>query len=426
MPQLSKEEIVTLVTLKAKGQSQCAIARTLGVTEAAVRYHLRRQAAGATDGRAGKRRKAEELAAVIEHWMSVHQPEPADGRPSRPANLKLLYEHLVAEHGYAGSYQSVRRYVRSKSPRPRLRPFRRVETPPGAQAQVDWAEAHVDIGDGPQRLYAFLLVLSHSRKAVVVWSRRMDQLAWHHCHNEALRRIGGVPAVVRIDNLKTGVSRGAGPWGEVNGAYRSYARAVGFHVDACLPRAPEHKGKVENQANHALAALSLHGRRFDGLADLQRWTDEQLERRDRRRKCPATGASVTDAWVAEQAHLRPLPLLPEVFDVAVTRSVHKDCTVNFEDRAYSVPFTLLGRQVEVRGCTHSVQVLAEGQVVAEHPRGTPARVVIDPRHYEGPGDGRVAPPTPLGKLARRLQEIAAAPVEQRPLDLYAALAEVAR
>lgn len=426
MPQLSKEEIVTLVTLKSKGQSHCEIARMLGVTEGAVRYHLRRQAAGASDGRSGKPRKAEEMAAVIEHWMSVHQPAPSDGRPARPANLKVLYEHLVAEHGYAGSYQSVRRYVRAKYPRPRLRPFRRVETPPGAQAQVDWTDAQVDIGDGPQKLHAFVFVLSHSRKSVVVWSRRMDQLAWHHCHNEALRRVAGVPAVVRIDNLKTGVRRGAGPWGEVNGAYRSYARAVGFHVDACLPRAPEHKGKVENQANHALASLNLDGRRFDSLADLQRWTDERLERRDRRRRCPATGTSVAQAWQTEQSQLRPLPILPEVFDVAVTRSVHKDCTVNFEDRSYSVPFVLLGRQVEVRGCTASVQILHEGQVVAEHPRGTPHRLVIDPRHYEGPGDERVAPPTPLGKLARRLQEIAAAPVEQRPLDLYAALAEVAR
>jgi hypothetical protein len=38
----------------------------------------------------------------------------------------------------------------------------------------------------------------------------------------------------------------------------------------------------------------------------------------------------------------------------------------------------------------------------------------------------VLPPTPLGKLSRRLQTIAEMPVAQRPTDLYAALAEVAR
>jgi hypothetical protein len=69
----------------------------------------------------------------------------------------------------------------------------------------------------------------------------MDQLAWHHAHNEAFRRLGGVPATLRIDNLKTGIGWGAGPWGEINLAYRSYARSLCFHIDACLPRCPEDK-----------------------------------------------------------------------------------------------------------------------------------------------------------------------------------------
>ena len=38
----------------------------------------------------------------------------------------------------------------------------------------------------------------------------------------------------------------------------------------------------------------------------------------------------------------------------------------------------------------------------------------------------VEAPVPLGKMGQRLQEILAQPVEQRPLDLYAALAGVAR
>ena len=119
-------------------------------------------------------------------------------------------------------------------------------------------------------------------------------------------------------------------------------------------------------------------------------------------------------------------MLPVAFDVVRTRPVQKDCTISFEGRSYSVPFVLCGLQVEVRGCAEVVQVLHEGRVVAEHPRHSRARVVLDPAHYEGPGDARVAPPVPLGKMGRRLQEIVLQPVEQRPLDLYAALAEVSR
>jgi transposase len=421
---LTPEAIVALRVLKEKGQSNRQIARTLQVTEGAVRYHLSR--AGCADGRSGKPHKAQVVAEAVDQWVRAEQQPEEEGKLIRPANVRGLYEWLRQEHRYTGSYKSVLRFVRDRYPKPRLRPSRRVETPAGAQAQVDWGTfADVDVGQGREPMHAFVLVLSHCRKEVLVWSRRMDQLSWHHVHNEALRRLGGVPAVLRIDNLKTGVGSGAGPWGEVNPAYRAYADAVGFHVDACLPRCPEHKGKVESKVKFVKRRLRLSGG-FTGLAELQRYTDEQLLASDNRRVCPVTGLSVQQTFEAERRLLRPLPILPEPFDLALTRTVQKDCTVNFEGRSYSVPFVLCGRMVEVRGCAQAVQVWHQGQVVAEHPRQTQQRLLIDPRHYDGPGDDRVMPPTPLGRMGQRLREIVEMPVEQRPLDLYAALAEVSR
>ncbi len=131
---LRGEEVVTIRVLAEKGTSHCQIARTLGVTEGTVRYHLRRAAAGAEDGRRSQPRRAEALGEVIRTWMEARSGE------RRPPNVRELHEHLVAEYGYEGSYNSVRRYVRAHYPRPRLRTYRRVETPPGVQAQTDWGE----------------------------------------------------------------------------------------------------------------------------------------------------------------------------------------------------------------------------------------------------------------------------------------------
>jgi transposase len=421
-PKLTREMLVTLAVLVQRGQSNGQIAQTLGVTEGAVRYHRRR--AGCADGRLDKPAKAQALAGVIDAFVQATAGNQADA--DRPINVQLLYEQLCTEHGYAGSYKSVLRYMRRHYPRPRLRPYRRVETPPGAQAQVDWGTVtDLDIGAGPETLYAFVAVLSHSRKEVVIWRQRMDQLSWHHAHNEAFRRLGGVPAVVRLDNLKTAIAHGAGPWGEINPAYLAYARAVGFHIDACLPRAPEHKGKVERKVGVVKGRLVLTGS-FAGLEALQQTTDVQLALSAARRLCPATGQTVEASWQAEMRLLRALPILPEAFDVVATRRVQRDCTVNFEGRVYSVPFALCGLSVEVHGCADVVQFWHEGQVVAQHPRRTEQRLLLEPSHYEGPSTERVAAPVPLGKMGQRLQEILQQPVEQRPLDLYAALAGVAR
>jgi hypothetical protein len=231
---------------------------------------------------------------------------------------------------------------------------------------------------------------------------------------------------VRVDNTKTAVVRGAGPWGELNATYQRYATMLRFHVDPCLPRAPEHKGKVERQVRTQRGIADPSGEHWADLDTLQAWTDEAEARSASRRRCPATGTSVLAAWEAERRHLGPLPVLPEPFDQVATRRVSVDCLVSFEGRQYSVPFAWIGQPVEVRGGARRVQILAGQSVVAEHPRHTAERLVIDPSHYKGPATERVLPPTPLGKLSRRLQDIAELPVAQRPTDFYAALAEVAR
>lgn len=429
MRKLGKDDIVTIGVLAEKGESNSATARLLGVTEGAVRYQLRRARLGVEDGRK-KEFLIERLGLeeAVSHWWDQ---QAACLPAGRSPNLRLLLEWLQTEHGYTGAYKSVYKYVRRRFAAALLRPFRRVETPPGAQTQTDWGEFHnVDIGDaeGPATLYAFVMILSHSRKAAVVWSRSMDQLAWHRCHNEAYRRLGGVAAVNRIDNLKTGISRGAGAWGDVNDRYRVYARTMGFYVDACTVRQPQQKGKTERRVG-VLKSLDIAGRPYAGLAGLQAWTDTKLDATAAKQICPATGKTVAESWAAETPLLRPLPAtLPEPFDVALSRPVHKDCTVRFEGREYVVPFTHVGQNVEIRGCSGTVQVFdpKTGSLLVSYPRHTAERILIEPRCFEGQSTDRVAAPTPLGKMGRKLAEIAALPVERRPIDLYAALAEVAR
>jgi len=181
---------MTIKTLAAKGMPKRRIARELSLSEGTVRYHLRRLADGASDGRARQQRRAGAYRAAIDHWLAQHG--------AAPVNVAALHDWLVAEHGYPGSLRSVQRFVGDVYPRPPRRARRRVETPPGAQAQVDWAQfPGLIVAGREQTLHAFHMVLSHSRFDAIVWMTSEDQLSWLSGHNGAFTRLGGIPAVVR-------------------------------------------------------------------------------------------------------------------------------------------------------------------------------------------------------------------------------------
>lgn len=420
MSKLDLEARMTIKTLIARKVSQSETARLLGVSEGTIRYHIRRMRSGSIDGRANKPQRADPFGDAIRHWRSCHKE---DGM-----NLTVLYEWLVQEHGYTGSLRSVQRYCHRTFSPPKIRSRRRVETPAGAQTQVDWASfPRVILGGMHVDLLCLRMVLSYSRYEAIVWSLRKDLLSWLQCHTHAFRRLGGVTATLRVDNEKTAIVEGAGAWGTIHPAYRRYAQMLRFHVDACQPREPQAKGKVERSVRTQRFSADPRAHAWRDLEELQAWSDERVGASAQRRRCPITGTTVLEAWEIERPLLTQLPeTLPDPFDVAVTRRVSIDCLVSFEGRQYSVPFAFVGRSVEVRGCASAVQVVADAEIVAVHLRHTAERLVLNPSHYEGPSTERVHAPAPLGRMGRRMIELGTEPVVHRSIDLYHQLAEVAR
>ena len=411
---------MTIKTLSEKKLSNCRIAGMLGVTEGAVRYQLRRMASEVDDGRAEQTQLASAYADAIAYYREQHE--------KTGVSLVQLHEWLVENFDYPGSRRSVHRYWTRTYPEAKFWARRRVETPPGAQGQADWAHHSPVVIDGrPRRLYSFHLILSHSRRPAIIWSPTKKQIAWQNCHLEAFKHVGGVPATVRVDNEKTAVIRGAGAWGTINAAYRRFAELLRFHIDPCPPRHPASKGKVERLVRTYRMRANPLTMAWDSLEELQAWTDEQIELGCRKRRCPATGTSIHEAWLCEQPLLTPLPdPVWQPFDVALTRRVGIDGLVAFEGRQYHVPFTFVRQHVEVRGCAATVQIFAGGRIVAEYERGTPERILINPAFYEGDSTAHVKAPPPLGRMGKKILELADEPVTYRSIDFYHALAEVAR
>jgi transposase len=408
------------------------------VTEGAVRYRLKKDGDAKPDGRALQPTALDGYERVV---LAI-QERLEDGRltrEGRPCQVRQIYEILGRDHGYRGSYRAVVRHLGRRYGTPRVRALRRVETPPGVQAQHDWFDVRAPIGGRTEDLQALVGTLSHSRARFCWLSRDQSQLAWHTGHLELFGRYGGVPLWVRIDNLKTGVARGAGPTAVLNRTYEIFARSCGFEIDPCRPAKGSDKAKAERSVRTFRGAFGETLRRGAGsLEELQHLLDHRGEALLDRLTCPVTGTSVREAWEAERGLLQPLPTMAEPFDLVVTRKVHRDCLVSFEGRRYSVPFAWVGRQVDVWGTLSHVVIQAEGDEIARHARGTRQRLLLDPRHYEGESTDRVERPTPLGRRARlqmaglssasRQVLLETPPPEQvsRPLDAYVRLVEALR
>lgn len=422
-----------------KGTSVRQVARQMGVSEGALRYRLKKRAEGpGPDGRALQPTATDGYEDAIRAILEAAEDARLTGE-GRPMQARRVYDLLARDYGYSGSYQAVVRHLRRTYGVPKLRALRRVETPPGVQAQHDWFEVRTTIAGERVLLPVLVGTLSHSRARFAWASRTADQLAWHTGHLELFRRYGGVPLWVRIDNLKTGVAKGAGASAVLNRSYAIFARECGFEVDPCRPRKGSDKGKTERSVRTFRSRFGdLFERDWSEVEGLQSALDERADRLLDALTCPVTGTSVREALRRERLVLQPAPTMEAAFDVVVSRPVSRDCLVSFEGRRYSVPFAWAGRHVEVYGLHGFVSIRSEGREIARWPRRTEARLLLEPSHFEGDSTERVLRPTPLGRRGR-LQVAglsgasgrtwAALPdpaALTRPIDQYAALVEVLR
>jgi hypothetical protein len=115
------------------------------------------------------------------------------GKVELGLSAQRIYHDLVAEHGFAGIYYSVRRFVGKLDEMQEL-PLRRIESGPGEEAEVDFgAGAPIVATDGKRRqTHVLWIVLSHSRKgfSAVVFRQTTDDCL--RCLEDAFWNFGGV------------------------------------------------------------------------------------------------------------------------------------------------------------------------------------------------------------------------------------------
>jgi transposase len=279
-----------------------------------------------------------------------------------------IHQDLVAEHGFTGSYESVKRCVRTVAQQLEL-PYRRMETAPGEEMQVDFGQGAWIEADGKRRRpHLFRAVLSRSRKGYseVVW--RQDTETFIRCCENAFRHFGGVTRTTVVDNLKAAVLDADWFDPNLNPKMADFAKHYGTVVLPTQPARPEHKGKIEAGVKYA-QNNALKGRTFTSLAEQNLFLSEWERSVADTRIHGTVRQQVRALFALERPALLPLPesLFPSFTEAR--RKVHRDGHVEFDKAYYSVPPEYLGREVWVRGESRVVRILNHRhEVIAAHTR----------------------------------------------------------
>ncbi len=198
---------------------------------------------------------------------------------------------------------------------------------------------------------------------------------------EAFRYLGGVPRRGVMDNPSLAVMKIlSGAHREETEAFQAFRGAYPFHVDFCAPGKGCEKGSSETGVKYVRNNVFRPLPHVESFGELNARILEELDR-DLDVRRVADGRSVREAWAAERAQLRPLPLHPPETCRTLARVADKFGHVRVDRVTYSLPIAYAYRPTWAKLFHDRVELAVQGQVVARHERTfEQGALVLDPRH----------------------------------------------
>ena len=273
------------------------------------------------------------------------------GPPNNFNGTRIFKE--LGKIGYSGSIGPVYRCLKKIDEdidRISSKATERVETPPGDQAQFDWTEYSMTVGNRERVVYCFAMILAASRKKAVCFSLKCDADAIYEAIQELFEDLGGVTLELLIDNPKALVIEN-NPRSEAEIRYNPYAllvaRHLGTELNACPCYWPRKKGKIERPFNY-IEEQFVKGNAFASMEELNRrgkefinsWCDEV---HGTTRRIPNQ-----HYLLEEKATLQPLPKTRLRTKELQTRIVSSESLISIGTNKYSVPVKYVDKTVKFR------------------------------------------------------------------------------
>ena len=242
----------------------------------------------------------------------------------------------------------------------------------GEKVFVDYSGLTVPVTDPKTgsktkaEIFTAVLGASNYTYAEATWDQSLP--SWIRSHVNAFNFFGGVPELVVPDNLKSGVHTPCRYDPEINRSYHE----MSVHYDtAILParvRKPKDKAKAEVgvQIVQRWILAVFRNREFFSLEELNREISVLLTKLNQKPFKKMKGSRLSLFELTDKPHLKPLPQVPFVFAKWKKIRVSNDYHVELEGHYYSVPYSLVKQQVDLRVTDKTIEVFFHSKRVASH------------------------------------------------------------
>jgi len=283
---------------------------------------------------------------TINEWLEGDEREPRKQRHT----ISRVHKRLQKEHGYKGSYSSVKRYYNRKKDelKKRKESFLPLAHPPG-NAQADFGDFKYYDGYGREREgHALVVAFPHSNTGWIQVYQSENQ----ECLLTGLKRIfyhiGGVPIRLRCDNMSTAVTEILeGAERVITDGFYRFMLHHRFKVDFCNPSKGNEKGSVENKVGYTRRNMLVP---VPVITDFDTFNEELLRLcdEDHGREHYEQDEQLNELWENEKKHLLTLPEYEyEVFSYESLK-VDNYGFIRIDTTKYGLPPEMLNKVVQAK------------------------------------------------------------------------------
>jgi len=302
------------------------------------------------------------------------------GNKENPLKPKSAFEIILKRHNLRGeiSYTTFKRFAKenniTKNPRANTC---RIEVDPGHQVQIDYARAGLVYDPEIKRrrtAYIFIGTLSYSRHKYAEFVFSQNKKSFVQSHIKMFNYFCGVPRIINLDNLKSGVIKPDLYEPELNRAYSEMADYYGCTLDPCRVRRPKDKGKVERdvQTIREQFRKELACNNNITLMELNRKITDWLENQYGQRNHGTTKLKPIEEFNnIEKKGLLDLPSQPYEVSEWKEATVHPDHYIQVNKKAYSLPTRYVGEKLWVKICHAHIEIYFKEELIKIHkiPKG---------------------------------------------------------